>query len=51
MNASIVTAIISGLCVAIPTIISIIVTSNTRDAVNEEVKTAFNRMDEIRRVK
>lgn len=36
MNASIITAIISGLCVAIPTIISVIVTSNTRDAVNEE---------------
>lgn len=36
MNASVVTALISGLCVAIPTIISIIVTSNTRDAVLEE---------------
>lgn len=36
MDASIVTALISGCCVAIPTIISVIVTSNTRDAVNEE---------------
>lgn len=32
----IITALISGLCVAIPTIISVIVTSNTRDALNEE---------------
>ena len=36
MNTPIITAIISGICVAIPTIISVIVTSNTRDAVNEE---------------
>ena len=36
MNPSVVTALISGLCVAIPTIISVIVTSNTRDAVIEE---------------
>ena len=36
MNPTIATALISGLCVAIPTIISVIVTSNTRDAVNEE---------------
>jgi hypothetical protein len=36
MNPAIVTAIISGLFVAIPTIISVIVTSNTRDAVMEE---------------
>lgn len=36
MNTSIITALISGLCVAIPTIISVIVTSNTRDAVIEE---------------
>lgn len=35
-DPTIITAIISGLCVAIPTIISVIVTSNTRDAVNEE---------------
>lgn len=32
----IITALISGLCVAIPTIISVVVTSNTRDALNEE---------------
>jgi hypothetical protein len=32
----VITALISGLCVAIPTIISVIVTSNTRDALNEE---------------
>ena len=36
MNPTTVTALISGLCVAIPTIISVIVTSNTRDALNEE---------------
>ena len=36
MNPAVITALISGLCVAIPTIISVIVTSNTRDAVNEE---------------
>lgn len=36
MNPTIVTALISGLCVAIPTIVSVIVTSNTRDAVLEE---------------
>ena len=36
MNPAYVTALISGLCVAIPTIISVIVTSNARDAVNEE---------------
>lgn len=36
MNPSIITALISGLCVAIPTIISVIVTSNSRDAVIEE---------------
>ncbi len=81
MNPSIITALISGLCVAIPTIVSVIVTSNTRDAVNEErikflsekideltvkvmkhnnlvervavverdVKTAFNRLDDLKR--
>lgn len=32
----VITALISGLCVAIPTIISVVVTSNTRDALNEE---------------
>ena len=36
MDPAIVTALISGLCVAIPTILSVVVTSNTRDAVNEE---------------
>ena len=36
MNPSVITALISGLCVAIPTIISVIVTSNSRDAVIEE---------------
>lgn len=36
MDNTIITAIISGLFVAIPTIISVIVTSSTRDAVNEE---------------
>jgi len=46
MNAAIVTALISGLCVAIPTIISIIVTSNTRDAVNEErIKNLSEKID------
>lgn len=36
MNPTVITALISGLCVAIPTIISVIVTSNTRDAITEE---------------
>lgn len=36
MNPTVITALISGLCVAIPTIISVVVTSNSRDAVNEE---------------
>lgn len=36
MNPTVLTALISGLCVAIPTIVSVIVTSNTRDAVLEE---------------
>lgn len=36
MNTTVITALISGLCVAIPTIVSVIVTSNTRDAVIEE---------------
>ena len=35
-DPAIITALISGLCVAIPTSISVIVTSNARDAVNEE---------------
>ena len=36
MDPAILTALISGLCVAVPTIISVVVTSNTRDAVIEE---------------
>ena len=36
MSPAIITALISGLSVAIPTIISVIVTSNSRDAVIEE---------------
>lgn len=80
MDPAVITALISGICVAIPTIVSVVVTSNTRDAVNEErikhlsekiddlsvrvqkhnnlveriavverdMKTAFNRIDEIR---
>lgn len=36
MNPTIVTALISGLCVAIPSILTVIVTANTRDAVIEE---------------
>lgn len=36
MDPTILTALISGLCVAVPTIISVVVTSNTRDAVIEE---------------
>ena len=35
-DPTIITALISGLCVAIPTIISVIVTSNTREALIEE---------------
>ena len=80
MDTNVVTALISGLCVAVPTIISGIVTSNARNAVVEErikflsiqmddlsdrvtkhnqlvertavierdLKTAFNRIDELR---
>ena len=48
MNTAIVTALISGLCVAIPTIISVIVTSNARDAVNEErILHLSEKMDEL----
>ena len=36
MDPTIITALISGLCVAIPTIISVIVTATSRDAVIEE---------------
>lgn len=51
MNAvdpAIITALISGLCVAIPTIISVIVTSNSRDAVNEErIKFLSEKIDSL----
>ena len=48
MNTAIVTALISGLCVAIPTIISVIYTSNTRDAVNEErIKFLSEKIDDL----
>lgn len=48
MNPSVITALISGLCVAIPTIISVIVTSNTRDAVNEErIKNLSKQIDDL----
>lgn len=36
MDPTIITALITGLCVAIPTIVSVVITSSTRDAVNEE---------------
>lgn len=48
MNPTVITALISGLCVAIPTIISVIVTSNTRDAVNEErIKNLSKQIDDL----
>ena len=48
MNATIITAIISGLSVAIPTIVSVIVTSNSRDAVIEErIKYLSEKMDAL----
>ncbi len=48
MDPSIITALISGLCVAIPTIISVIVTSNSRDAVNEErIKNLSEKIDAL----
>ena len=48
MNTAIVTALISGLCVAIPTIVSVIYTSNTRDAVNEErIKFLSEKIDDL----
>lgn len=47
-DPTIITALISGLCVAIPTIISVIVTSNTRDAVNEErIKYLSEKIDSL----
>ena len=48
MNTAIVTALISGPCVAIPTIVSVIYTSNTRDAVNEErIKFLSEKIDDL----
>lgn len=48
MNPTVATALISGICVAIPTIISVIVTSNARDAVNEErIKFLSMQIDEL----
>ena len=48
MNPDVVIALITGLCVAIPTIISVVVTSNTRDAVNEErIKNLSKKIDEL----
>ena len=48
MNTAIVTALISGLAVAIPTIVSVIVTSNSRDAVNEErIKFLSEKIDDL----
>ena len=47
-DPTIITALISGLCVAIPTIISVIVTSNTRDAVIEErIKFLSEKIDSL----
>lgn len=44
----IITALISGLCVAIPTIISVIVTSNTKDALTEErIKNLSKQIDDL----
>ena len=48
MDPAILTALISGLCVAVPTIISVVVTSNTRDAVNEErIKNLAKQISEL----
>lgn len=48
MNPTVITALISGLCVAIPTIFSVIATSNTRDAVNEErIKFLSEKIDSL----
>lgn len=47
-DPAIITALISGICVAIPTIISVIVTSNTRDAVNEErIRNLSEKIDDL----
>lgn len=48
MNPTVITALISGLCVAIPTLISVVITSSTRDAINEErIKNLSNKIDEL----
>ena len=48
MDPTVVTALISGICVAIPTIISVVVTSNTRNAVNEErIKFLSEKIDDL----
>lgn len=48
MNPDIINALITGLCVAVPTIISVVVTSNTRDAVNEErIKNLSEKIDDL----
>ena len=48
VDPSIITALISGLCVAIPTIISVIVTANSRDLVNEErIKFLSEKIDSL----
>ncbi len=48
MDPTIVTALISGLCVAIPTIISVVAAANTRDAVNEErIKNLSEKIDDL----
>ena len=48
MSPEIINALITGLCVAVPTIISVVVTSNTRDAVNEErIKNLSEKIDDL----
>lgn len=48
MEPTIITALISGLCVAIPTLISVVITSGTRDAIQEEhIKTLTAKIDEL----
>ena len=48
MSREIINALITGLCVAVPTIISVVVTSNTRDAVNEErIKNLSEKIDDL----
>ena len=48
MSPEIINALITGLCVAVPKIISVVVTSNTRDAVNEErIKNLSEKIDDL----